>query len=215
MSLTIVDGPLIWDYLARLRDAQTPTTAFRDSMTQIVRLMIPAVFSDLRTREVTVTTPVGDATVQRLDETVVAIPILRAGLGLVEPLTAVIPDLRINYLDINRDEASLQPVLRRVWLPADLGDACVAILDPMLATAGTLSEAVRLVKERGARRIKAISLVAAPEGLARMEREHPDVQVYVAAVDTGLNAKGYIVPGLGDAGDRLTGFGLIEADEKE
>lgn len=212
MPLTVVEHPLVWDYLARIRDSHTSTFDFTAAMAHIVRFMLPAVFDDLRTKEVTVLTPVGEAKARRLAEQVVAVPVLRAGLGMLEPLTSAIPGMNVSFLDINRNEDTLMPMVRREWLPPSFDDACVVVLDPMLATGGTLSMSVRLVKERGARRIKTISLVSAPEGLALMEREHPDVQVYVAAVDSHLNERGYIVPGLGDAGDRLTGFGLTKID---
>lgn len=212
MPLTVVENPLVLDYLARIRDAQTATSDFTSAMSHIVRFMLPTVFADLRTREVNILTPVGAATVRRLDEQVVAVPVLRAGLGLLEPLTSAIPEIRVSFLDINRNEDTLMPMVRREWLPPDFGDACVVVLDPMLATGGTLAMSVRLVKERGAKRIKTISIVAAPEGIGVMVRDHPDVQVYVAAVDSHLNDRGYIVPGLGDAGDRLTGFGLTTAE---
>jgi uracil phosphoribosyltransferase len=209
MSITVISNPLISHRLTLIRDQITPASSFRRGVSQIVQLMIPNVFADLRTKETSLQTPIASMTGINIDEDIVAIPVLRAGLGMLEPLVDMIDVLRISFLDMNRDPETLMPVVRRTWLSSALGSACIVILDPMLATGRTLSEATRLVKKEGACRIKTISLIAAPEGLECIEKEHPDVQVYVAAVDSGLDARGYIVPGLGDAGDRLTAFNLI------
>jgi uracil phosphoribosyltransferase len=209
MSITVISNPLISHRLTLIRDQITPASSFRRGVSQAVQLMIPTIFADLRTKETSLQTPIASMTGINVDEDIVAIPVLRAGLGMLEPLVDMIDGLRISFLDMNRDPETLMPVVRRTWLPSALGSACIVILDPMLATGRTLSKATRLVKKEGACRIKTISLIAAPEGLACIEKEHPDVQVYVAAVDSGLDARGYIVPGLGDAGDRLTGFNLI------
>jgi uracil phosphoribosyltransferase len=210
MSITVISNPLISHKLTLIRDQITPASPFRRGVSQIVQLMIPTVFADLRTKETSLQTSISSMVGVNVDEDIVAIPVLRAGLGMLEPLVELIDGLRISFLDMNRDPETLTPVVRRTWLSSTLGSACIVILDPMLATGRTLSEATRLAKkEGGACRIKTISLIAAPEGLECIEKEHPDVQVYVAAVDSGLDARGYIVPGLGDAGDRLTGFNLI------
>jgi len=209
LSISIISNPLISHKVTVIRDQSTPDSAFRSGVSQIVQLMIPTAFGDLHTKEVGIRTPLASTTGMRVDENIVAVPIMRAGLGMLQPLVDIIDGLRICLLDMNRDPETLMPVVRRSWLPSALGTGCVVILDPMLATGGTLTEAVRLVKHEGVQRIKTISVIAAPEGLERFEKAHPDVQVYVAAVDSGMDARGFIVPGLGDAGDRLTGCDLL------
>lgn len=208
MPLTIVGHPLIWHRLAIIRDKQTPPSIFRQKLSEIAQLMLPSVLSDLNTTEGLVETPVGKATTKMLAETVVVIPILRAGLGMVEPFIQLVPDLKISYLDINRDPQTLMPGVRRAWLPETFDGACVVIIDPMLATGRTTSKAAQLVKEKNVGRVKAMCLLAAPEGVEFVTEQHPDLQLYAAAVDDGLNATGYIIPGLGDVGDRVTGFDL-------
>lgn len=209
MPINVISNPLIAHKLTVIRDRGTSDSSFRSGMSQIVQLMIPTVFSDLRTREVSIQTPLSSMTGSNVDEDIVAVPVLRAGLGMLQPLVEMIEGIKICMLDMNRDPETLMPVVRRNWLPSALGNGCVVILDPMLATGGTLTEATRLVRQERVSRIKAISLLAAPEGLERFEKAHPDVQVYVAAVDDGLDARGFITPGLGDAGDRLTGCTLV------
>jgi uracil phosphoribosyltransferase len=212
MTINVISHPLISHKLDQIRDQTTPDYIFRRGVSQIVQLMIPGVFRDLRTREASIATPLSAMTGTRADEDIVAVPVLRAGLGMLQPLVDLIDGLQICLLDMNRDPESLLPVVRRNWLPSDSGSGCVVILDPMLATGGTLTEATRLVKLAGYSRIKTVSLIAAPEGLERFERAHPEVQVFVAQIDQGLDGRGFIVPGLGDAGDRLTGCGLVFPD---
>jgi uracil phosphoribosyltransferase len=212
MSISVISNPLISHKLAMIRDQTTPDSSFRSGVSQVVQLMIPAVFSDLRTRDVSIATPLSVMTGTNIDEDILAVPVLRAGLGMLQPLVDIIDGLRICLLDMNRDPESLMPVVRRNWLPSVSASGCAVILDPMLATGGTLAEAARLVKQAGFPRIKTVSLLASPEGLERFGRAHPDVQVYVAEVDRGLDGRGFIVPGLGDAGDRFTGYELVSPD---
>lgn len=159
---------------------------------------------DLPLREAKVTTPLTDAPVRLLDGTVVAVPILRAGLGLLEAVTDLLPDVRVGYAGLERDERTLQPTSYYLKVPAMRG-ATVLLLDPMLATGGSAAFAARLLKERGATDVRLVCVVAAPEGVARMTGEHPDVRIVTAGLDDSLNDVGYIVPGLGDFGDRLFG----------
>ncbi|MDY7077104.1 MAG: uracil phosphoribosyltransferase [Chloroflexota bacterium] len=208
MSLIVVEHPLIRHRLSILRDRQTSCSMFREILSQVALLMLPTVLSDLATNKVIVETPIGTASERQIVEEVVVVPILRAGLGMMQPFVELVPNLRVCYLDINRNPQTLMPDVRRSWLPETLDGACAAIVDPMLATGRITSRATQLVKEKGADRVKVMCLIAAPEGVDCLMQQHPDVQLYAAAVDDHLNAVGYIVPGLGDAGDRMTGFDL-------
>ena len=198
--------PLIASKLTRMRNENTPTGEFRSLLHQITTLMAFEATRDLPTEQITVKTPVACAEFPTLAcGRVTLAPILRAGVGMVEGMLAVLPDASVGYIGMYRDEESLQPVEYLCKLPADISADTVIVLDPMLATGGSAIDAMSTLKARGATDIRMMNLVAAPEGIAAFQKAHPDVDIYVAAVDEGLNERAYIVPGLGDAGDRIFG----------
>ena len=205
-NLTILDHPLIQHKLTLLRGAGKSTRDFKQLVNEIAMLMAYEVTKDLPTEEVEVETPLERTTGRQVaGKKLALVPILRAGLGMVEGITQLIPSARVGHIGIYRDHASLQPVSYYFKVPLGGEERDFIVLDPMLATGGSASAAIAKLKEAGARRIRLLSLVAAPEGVERMLNDHPDVPVYVAALDRGLNDRGYILPGLGDAGDRLFG----------
>jgi uracil phosphoribosyltransferase len=204
MTVTVADHPLASHLLAGLRDEGTPPEQFRYLAKRLATVLVLEATRDLPTREATVTTPLSPTKVPVLAGTLVAVPILRAGLGLLEPVTDLLPDVQVGYAGLERDEATLQPSSYYLKVPPLAGHA-VLLLDPMLATGGSAAFASSLLKEHGADDIRLICVVAAPEGIERLADEHPDVRVVTAAVDERLNEVGYIVPGLGDFGDRLFG----------
>jgi uracil phosphoribosyltransferase len=183
---------------------RTPPERFRQLAHLLSTVLVLDATRDLAVREDLVMTPLQDAPAQLLAQPVVAVPILRAGLGLLAAATDLLPDVRVGYAGLERDETTLQPTSYYLKVPPMTG-ATVLLLDPMLATGGSATFAATLLKERGAEDIRLVCVVAAPEGVAHLEREHPDVRVVTAALDTGLNDRGFILPGLGDFGDRLFG----------
>ncbi len=203
-TLTVVAHPLAGHLLAELRDTATQPERFRHVAKQLATVLVLEATRGLRTRASTVATPLREATTQLLDRPVVAVPILRAGLGLLEAVTDLLPDVRVGYAGLERDEQTLQPTSYYLKVP-ELRDASVLLLDPMLATGGSAAFAASLLKEHGASDVQLVCVVAAPEGVQRLGAEHPDVRVVTAALDDNLNEVGYIVPGLGDFGDRLFG----------
>ncbi|MGH3665416.1 MAG: uracil phosphoribosyltransferase [Egibacteraceae bacterium] len=203
-TLTVVDHPLAGHLLSELRDVDTQPERFRHLAKQLSTVLVLEATRGLPTRAAAVTTPLTDATANLLDRPVVAVPILRAGLGLLEAVTDLLPDVRVGYAGLERDEQTLQPTSYYLKVP-ELRDACVLLLDPMLATGGSAAFAASLLRQHGATDIQLVCVVAAPEGVRRLAAEHPDVRVVTAALDHGLNEVGYIVPGLGDFGDRLFG----------
>jgi uracil phosphoribosyltransferase len=202
--LTLVDHPLAGHLLAGLRDMGTDPERFRHLSRRLSTVLLLEATRGLATRATTVTTPLRDADVRVLDRPVVAVPILRAGLGLLDAATELLPAVQVGYAGLERDESTLQPTSYYLKVPP-LDRAAVLLLDPMLATGGSAAFACRLLKERGATDVQLVCVVAAPEGVRRLADEHPDVRVVTAALDEGLNDVGYIVPGLGDFGDRLFG----------
>jgi len=178
---------------------------FRYNLSGIAALMAYEITRDLPMKEADIVTPMGKCKTRELAETVVLIPILRAGLGMVEGISNLIPDAKVGHIGMYRDHETLKPMTYYSRLPENLEDAVVMVLDPMLATGGSSTAAIRVLKESGASKIKLVCIVGAPEGVERIENDHPDVQIYLAGIDEGLNEIGYIVPGLGDAGDRLFG----------
>jgi len=205
-NLTILDHPLIQHKLTLLRGAGKSTRDFKQLVNEIAMLMAYEVTKDLPTEEVEVETPLERTTGRQVaGKKLALVPILRAGLGMVEGITQLIPSARVGHIGVYRDHETLQPVSYYFKIPPGGEERDFIVLDPMLATGGSASAAVAKLKEIGARRIRLLSLVAAPEGVERMLNDHPDVPVYVAALDRGLNDRGYILPGLGDAGDRLFG----------
>ena len=203
-TLTVVDHPLAGHLLAELRDVRTEPERFRSVARRLATVLVLEATRDLESSTSTVETPLQEAPAQLLARPVVAVPILRAGLGLLEAVTALLPDVRVGYAGLERDEQTLQPTSYYLKVP-ELRDASVLLLDPMLATGGSAAFAASLLKERGADDVTLVCVVAAPEGVKRLAAEHPDVRVVTAALDDGLNEIGYIVPGLGDFGDRLFG----------
>jgi uracil phosphoribosyltransferase len=201
-----VAHPLVRHKLGLLRDADTPTQVFRQLVNELTLLLTYEATKDLATEEVEVETPLERMTVERISGKKVAVcPILRAGVGMLDGVLELITGARVGFIGLYRDEETLVPVEYYVKLPNDIDQRDVILLDPMLATGRSTGYATRLVKEAGAESVRLIALIAAPEGIEHMQSEHPDVAIYTASVDRELNEKGYILPGLGDAGDRLFG----------
>lgn len=206
--LTVCDHPLLQDKLARLRDKTTPPDRFRAILEEASLLLGACALESLRTKAVSIATPLQAATVRMADQPVVLAAVLRAGLGMVPGLLRLVPDARIGHIGVYRNEETLNPVRYYVRLPKGLDRSLTLLLDPMLATGGSAVEALRILKTDGATDIVLVSLLSAKPGVRRVQQEHPDVRVITGAVDLKLNSKGYIVPGLGDAGDRI--FGTLD-----
>lgn len=205
MMLNLLKHPFLTHKLTRLRRKETDTKDFRRTLGEIAGLMAYEITRDLPLKDITIETPLGECYTQELARDVVLIPILRAGLGMVEGISNLIPSARIGHLGMYRDHETLEPKTYYSKFPDNLSDAIVMVLDPMLATGGSSTAAIQLLKDQGAKTIKLVCVVGAPEGIERISIDHPDVQIYLAGLDEKLNDKGYIVPGLGDAGDRLFG----------
>jgi uracil phosphoribosyltransferase len=205
MPLHVVRHPLVDDALAALRDQTTPCDEFRRLARRVSLLLAAEATRDLALAETTVQTPLEKAAVRRLDSRVVAVPVLRAGLGMLDAFLELVPQAQVGYFGLERNEETA--VARRYYekVPRDLAHAIVFLLDPMLATGGSAVMAVDGLMGLGARQVRLLSIVAAPEGVAHLEQHVPDAVVYTAAVDRELNARRYILPGLGDFGDRLFG----------
>ena len=203
--LKLINHPLITHKLSLIRRKETGTRDFRQNVSEIAGLMAYEITRDLPLREIVIDTPLSSCKTAELSREIILVPVLRAGLGMVDGITSLITTARVGHIGLVRDHETLAPTEYYAKFPADISDAVVMVLDPMLATGGSASAAIDAVKKRGARTIRLVCIVGAPEGVARMEREHPEVDVYLAALDSHLNENGYIVPGLGDAGDRLFG----------
>ena len=202
----VFDHPLIQHKLSIMRKTETGPKEFRELLEEISMLMVYEVTRDLPTEEVEIETPICKTTVKMLAGKKLGIgPSLRAGLGLVDGISNMIPACRIGHIGLYRDPETLEPVEYYCKLPHDAQDRELLVLDPMLATGGSASDAITMIKKRGCKHIRLVNLIAAPEGIARVQQDHPDVDIYVAGLDERLNDHGYIVPGLGDAGDRLFG----------
>jgi uracil phosphoribosyltransferase len=205
-KVVVVDHPLVQHKLGLLRDQTTPTQVFRQLVDEVTLLLTYEATKDMATEEVQIETPLERTTVQRISGKKVAVcPILRAGVGMLDGVLSLISGARVGFIGLYRNEETLEPVEYYVKLPQDIAERDVILLDPMLATGNSTAAAVASVKQAGAESIRLIAIIAAPEGIERLQAEHPDVTVVVAAIDRELNEKGYIVPGLGDAGDRLFG----------
>lgn len=204
-ELHVMDHPLIQHKVCMLRDRDTTVKEFRELANEIALLMGYETTRDLELTDKQVTTPLTETTGKAIKTQVALVPILRAGLGMVEAMMSIMPAAKVGHVGLYRDHETLQPVEYYCKLPADIAQRQVLVLDPMLATGGSSSAAIEFIKRRGAKRLKLVCLIAAPEGVKRVMAEHPDVDIYCAALDDHLNEKGYIVPGLGDAGDRLFG----------
>ena len=202
----VISHPLIQHKLSILRRASTSTKEFRELVNEIAMLMGYDVLRDLPLEDVTIETPITKTVQKRLSGKKLAIiPILRAGIGMVDGLLSLTPAAKVGHIGMYRDEESLQPVEYLVKLPEDIDQRQIFLVDPMLATGGSAVLAVNSLKKRGASNIKFVCLVAAPEGVKLLQEAHPDIDIYTAALDEKLNDQGYILPGLGDAGDRLFG----------
>ena len=202
----IVEHPLIQHKISLMRDRRTGTKEFRDLVSEVATLLCYEATRDLPLEEVEVETPIALARTKVLAGRKLAlVPILRAGLGMVDGMLNLIPAAKVGHIGLYRNEETLQPVEYYCKLPNDIAEREVIVLDPMLATGGSAADAISLIKQRGARHIKFIGLIAAPEGLKALHAAHPDVDIYVGALDEKLNDQGYIGPGLGDAGDRIFG----------
>jgi len=206
VSTVVVDHPVLAHRLAQLRDRRTDGDTFRQLVTEVSGLLAYEALRDLGTAEVLVDTPVADAApARRVAEVVLLVPILRAGLGMVQAIQEVVPLTEVAHVGLRRDEATLRSEVYLDRVPRDLRGRRVIVCDPMLATGGSLAQACDLVAARGAAEVVALCIIASEPGLAAFTAVHPEVRVYCAAVDAELNEAGYIVPGLGDAGDRLFG----------
>lgn len=202
----VFDHPLIQHKLTYIRDEQTGTKEFRELVNEVATLMAFEITRDLPLEEVTVKTPVNEAKAHLLaGKKLGIVPILRAGLGMVDGILKLIPAAKVGHVGLYRDPETLQPVEYYVKMPSDIEERELIVVDPMLATGGSAAEAIEAIKKRGATNIKLMCLIAAPEGVEEVQKAHPDVDIYLANLDEKLNEKGYIVPGLGDAGDRLFG----------
>ena len=205
-ELHVFDHPLIQHKLSILRDKNTSVKEFRELVGEIAMLMCYEATRDLPLEEVEIETPVAKATVKRLAGKKLAIvPILRAGLGMVDGMVAMIPSCKVGHIGLYRDPETLEPVEYYCKLPPDITERDVIVVDPMFATGGSAAAACTFLKQHGCRHIKLMCIIGAPEGVKRMQEDHPDVDIFVAALDDHLNEHGYIVPGLGDAGDRIFG----------
>ena len=205
-NVHVFDHPLIQHKLSILRDKDTGAKAFRELVGEIAMLMCYEATRDLPLEEVMIETPVATAKCRQIAGKKLAIvPILRAGLGMVDGMFALMPNVKVGHIGLYRDPETLEPVKYYFKMPPDISERDVIIVDPMLATGGGAAAAAMFLKEVGVKHIKLMSIIAAPEGVQRMQSEHPDVDIFVAALDDHLNEHGYIVPGLGDAGDRIFG----------
>ncbi|AOG60014.1 uracil phosphoribosyltransferase [Spiroplasma helicoides] len=205
MALTVIDHPLIKDKLTRMRKSDTSSKDFRENLNEIGQLMAYEVFRDVPLKEIEIETPVSKTQGYTIDVPVVLIPIIRAGLGMTEGIQRLVPTSRIAHIGLYRDEETLEPHQYYAKATKDIDKSYVLVVDPMLATGGSCSKAISIAKEWGAKNIKFVCLVSVQEGVDRIQKDHPDVDIYTAALDPILNEDGYIVPGLGDAGDRIFG----------
>ena len=205
-KVTVIDHPLVQHKLSYLRDTETGSKEFRELVSELAMLLTYEATRDLPLEETTVHTPVADAKCYVLaGKKLGIVPILRAGLGMVEGMMSLVPAAKVGHIGMYRDPDTLQPVDYYCKLPADASERDMLIVDPMLATGGSAVEGINVVKRAGCKNIKLVCLIAAPEGIHVVQKAHPDVDIFVASVDQCLNDHGYIVPGLGDAGDRLFG----------
>ena len=205
-NVCVFDHPLIQHKLSILRDKNTSVKEFRELISEIAMLMCYEATRDLPLEEIDVETPIAVAKAKRISGKKLAIvPILRAGLGMVDGMVSLIPNAKVGHIGLFRDPETKEPVKYYVKMPPDSAERDVIVVDPMLATGGSASAAISFIKETGVTRVKLMCIIGAPEGVERMQKDHPDVPIYIAALDEKLNENAYIVPGLGDAGDRIFG----------
>ena len=203
--LHLVDHPLIRHKLTLIRNKDTGTKDFRENLNEIAGLMAYEITRDVPVREIEIETPLIKCPAHELSRNLVLIPILRAGLGMVDGISNLIPTVKVGHVGMFRNHKTLEPENYYAKFPGNIKDAVILVLDPMLATGGSASSAIQTLKNEGATLIQLVCIVGAPEGVERVETDHPDVDIYLSALDKGLNESGYIVPGLGDAGDRIFG----------
>ncbi len=202
----IMEHPLIRHKIGIIRREETGSRDFRNLISEIAMLMCYEATRDLKLTDIEITTPICKAVVQELEGKKLAIvPILRAGLGMVDGMLMMIPAAKVGHIGLYRNEETLEPVEYYCKLPKDCAERDIFVVDPMLATGGSASAAITMLKDKGVKNIHFMCIIAAPEGLKRMQKDHPDVDIYIGAMDECLNEQGYIVPGLGDAGDRIFG----------
>ncbi len=205
-KLFVMDHPLIQHKLSMIRDKSTSAKDFRELINEVSLLMAYEVTRDLPLEEVEIETPIQKCTCNIISGRMIAVvPVLRAGLGMVDGIMELVPAAKVGHIGVYRDPETLNPVEYYCKLPVDIEERIVIVVDPMLATGGSASAAIGFIKQRGCKKIKLMNLIAAPEGVERVQKDHPDVDIFVAAMDERLNDHGYIIPGLGDAGDRLFG----------
>jgi uracil phosphoribosyltransferase len=201
----LIEHPCVQHKLAIIRDVETGHKRFRELATEITQFVCYEALKNIKVREVMVQTPVGEALCHKIDTDLVVVPILRAGVGMLEGILELVPTARVGFVGLYRDEVTKQPVSYYHRLPTQTKGGTCIIIDPMLATGGSTNAAIDLLKENGAAEIVVVCIVTCPEGLKLVEDAHPDVPIYAAAIDDHLNDRKYIIPGLGDAGDRLFG----------
>jgi uracil phosphoribosyltransferase len=204
-SVTVIAHPLVQHNLAKLRDKSTEPEAFRRGLGEVAALMVYEATRSFQTRTVAITTPLAETVGLQLRHQVILVPILRAGLGMLNPILTLIPHARVGFIGLKRHEKTLKANVYHRSLPDDLTDCEIILIDPMLATGGSSVAALKLLAERGATRMRLVNLVASPEGIRRVHQDFPNLPIFTASIDRKLNSKGFIVPGLGDAGDRLFG----------
>jgi uracil phosphoribosyltransferase len=204
-GVTVIAHPLVQHNLAQLRDRRTPPQEFRRLLAETAALMLYEATRSFAVKKVYVRTPLARTNGLQLEREVVLVPVLRAGLGMLDAMLQLLPHARVGFIGLKREETTLQPQFYHESLPADLGRFETILIDPMLATGGSAVAALDWLARQGAKHVRLVSLVAAPEGIGAVQKKHPRVPVFTAAVDRGLNERGFIVPGLGDAGDRLFG----------
>lgn len=205
-TVTVFDHPLIQHKLSVLRDEKTSVKEFRELVSEIATLMCYEATRDLPLEDIEVRTPVAIAKAKRISgKKLAVVPILRAGLGMVDGMLTMIPNAKVGHIGLYRDPDTLEPVKYYCKMPTDISERDVIIVDPMLATGGSATAAIGFMKEFGCRHIKLMCIIGAPEGVKKVQEDYPDVDIFIAALDNHLNEHGYIVPGLGDAGDRIFG----------
>lgn len=204
-KLYVIEHPLVQSKLARLRNIETNNKEFRELVSEISTLLCYEATRDMSVEDIDVTTPLGEAKCKTLDLDIGIVPILRGGLGMVDGIVSLIPNAKIGHIGLYRDPNTFQPIEYYCKLPEDVENLEIFVLEPMMATGGTASAAIQFLKERKAKNIKYICLICTPEGVKKLQDDHPDVDVYAVAMDRVINKDGYIVPGLGDAGNRMFG----------
>jgi len=205
MAVHILNHSLIKHKITNIRKIETKTKDFYQNVNEIAGLMAYEITREFPLKEIEIETPICKTIQYEIARDVVIVPILRAGLGMVDGIRSMIPTAKVGFIGLFRNEETLEPVEYYAKFPSNIDEAIVLVVDPMLATGGSASAAIKMLKKRGAKDIRFVGLVAAPEGVKCIQQDHPDVEVYLAALDEKLNEKGYIVPGLGDCGDRLFG----------